>query len=37
MSDQDFEPRPLVAEPSILSPGAPQRQLGAGLQLGPGD
>src|SRR5216684_3868984 len=37
MSDQDLESRPLLAEPSILSPGAPQRQIGAGLQLGPGD
>ena len=37
MGDQDLEPRPLLPEPGILAPGAPQRQVGAGLQLGPGD
>ena len=37
MGDQDLEPRPLLVEPSILAPGAPQRQVGASLQLGPGD
>jgi hypothetical protein len=37
MSDQDLEPRPLLPEPGILAPGAPQRQVGAGLQLGPRD
>src|SRR5207247_5980104 len=35
MGDQDLEPRPLLPEPSILAPGASQRQVGAGLQLGP--
>jgi len=35
MSDQDLEPRPLLPEPDILAPGAPQRQVGAGLRLGP--
>ncbi len=37
MGDQDLEPRPLLPEPDILAPGAPQRQVGAGLQLGPRD
>ena len=37
MGDQDPESRPLLAEPSILALDAPQRQVGAGLQLGPGD
>jgi len=37
MGNQHLEPRPLLAEPAILAPGAPQRQVGAGLQLGPGD
>jgi hypothetical protein len=37
MGDQDLEPRPLLPEPGILAPGAPQRQVGAGLQLGPSD
>src|SRR5215472_1670113 len=37
MGDQDLEPRPLLAEPRILAPGAPQCQVGASLQLGPGD
>ena len=35
MGDQDLEPRPLLPEPDILAPGASQRQVGAGLQLGP--
>lgn len=35
--DQDFQPRPLLAEPSILTPGPPQRQVRTGLQLSPGD
>src|SRR5437899_7605941 len=29
MGDQNLEPRPLLAEPSILSPGAPQGQVRA--------
>src|SRR5262249_17446691 len=37
MGDQDLEPRPSLPEPDILAPGAPQRQVGAGLQLGPRD
>ena len=37
MGDQDLEPRPLLPEPDILAPGAPQRQVGARLQLGPSD
>src|SRR4030095_4378824 len=37
MATQNLEPRPLLPEPGILAPGAPQRQVGASLQLGSGD